>query len=528
MGKIAKSGNRAWWKEYFKWQKDYCFAAQKLIKARLDAEQTAILESIQHNRRTSVRSGTARGKDFVAALGSILFLHLEMFQELDDDFVEYTSTKVINTAPTGRQIKNIMMPEISGFFAKGHFDYMLGELMSDGIRWQNPAYKTTYLHGFKADDDHIEAWSGIHAENVMVVVTEASGIEQVTFDSIEGILQGNSRLVLIFNPNRLSGEAYQSQTSPLYKKFVLNCLNAPNVINGAKLARGEITEQEYKKLRIPGQVDYAWVDEKVNKPGWAFRIPETDVNKAEFDFQWNGNWYRPSDLFRVKVLGEFPKESEEQLIPLSWIESAQQRWQQWVEQGWKMQGILRIGSDIAGMGRDNSVDCKRWDDFVEEFAVYPKTSHMQDAGRIKHILSMHRDSVCFVDTIGEGAGVLSRLEEQGVTSAISCKFSEGARGLKDVTDGNEFVNMRAYLYWCVRDWLNPQFGSKACLPPDDELAEELTSIEYKFNSNGKIQIEEKDEIKKKLGRSPDKADALAQTFYPHFYTANNDLTGMFH
>ena len=510
------------------WKDDWNKFATDVGGVCLDKEQQEILYAIQTGRRIFVRSGKGRGKEIVADIASVSFLYLTVF---DDDW-NFHATKVVNTAPTGRQIRNIMIPEISKFFSKGYAKgYLPGRMMADGIRFGEDILRDWYMVGFKAGDDAIEAWSGIHAPNVMVVVTEASGIDQITFDSIEGILQGNSRLVLIFNPNRMTGEAYKSQTSPQYRKFVLNCMNAPNVINEAKYRRGEITQAEFKKLWIPGQVDYTWLDEKVRKPGWATIISEKDVNPAEFDFEWEGNWYRPSDLFRVKVLGEFPKESEEQLIPIAWVEAAQQRWQQYVEQGWDLPDPLRLGADIAGMGRDMTVFCKRFGVFVDSFDVYPKTTHMEDAGRIKHLLAGHRNSKGFIDTIGEGAGVYSRLEEQGVTNAISVKFSEGARGLTDETQGYEFANMRAYLFWCIRDWLNPAFGSEACLPPDDELTEELTTIEYKFQSNGKILIQEKDEIKKKIGRSPDKADALANTFYPYggsIMDDNGDLLGMFH
>ncbi len=526
--KVRIDMNPKFWKKYFAWKNDYCKAAREMVRVRLDPEQEAILYSIQQNRRTSVRSGTARGKDFVGAVGSILFLYLEAWNKAGE-YAEYSSVKVINTAPTGRQIRNIMIPEISKFYSKGKLDYMLGRLMSDGIRWEQPMYKDWYLHGFKADDEAIESWSGIHAENVMVVITEASGLSQTTFDSIEGILQGNSRLVLIFNPNRTVGEAYKSQTSGQYNKFVLNCMNAPNVVNYGKMLQGEITEAEFRRLRIPGQVDYEWVDEKIKKPGWAFKIAESEVNPAEFDFQWNGQWYRPSDLFRVKVLGEFPKESDEQLIPISWIEAAQERYLVQMEQGWRIPDSLRLGVDVAGMGRDMTVFCSRKGWVVFPFKVYGKSSHMETAGKIKATLNEDSEGIAVIDTIGEGAGVYSRLEEQGMKRAVSCKFSEGAKGLKDYTEGYEFENMRAYLYWCIRDWLNPAFDSKACLPPDDELTEELTSIEYKFQSNGKIIIEPKEDIIERIGRSPDKSDALANTFYPRIGQSKEvDLTGMFH
>jgi hypothetical protein len=74
--------------------------------------------------------------------------------------------------------------------------------------------------------------------------------------------------------------------------------------------------------------------------------------------------------------------------------------------------------------------------------------------------------------------------------------------------------MRAYLYCALRDFLDPQHNPKAMLPPDDELKEELTNTKWKYNSQGKIQIEAKEDIKKRIGRSPDKADALVNTFYP--------------
>ena len=74
--------------------------------------------------------------------------------------------------------------------------------------------------------------------------------------------------------------------------------------------------------------------------------------------------------------------------------------------------------------------------------------------------------------------------------------------------------MRAYCFWAVRDWLNPQYNSKAAIPPIPELIEELNSIKYHPQSNGDIIIEPKEDIKTRIHRSPDYADALALSFYP--------------
>lgn len=112
--------------------------------------------------------------------------------------------------------------------------------------------------------------------------------------------------------------------------------------------------------------------------------------------------------------------------------------------------------------------------------------------------------------------------EEEFTNAFSCKYSEGADGLHDITGEYEFANMRAYLYWALRDWLNPKNGFGAALPPCDQLMEEATETKWKFLSNGKIIIEAKEDIKKRIKRSPDYMDALANTFYPRDYSFISD------
>jgi len=74
--------------------------------------------------------------------------------------------------------------------------------------------------------------------------------------------------------------------------------------------------------------------------------------------------------------------------------------------------------------------------------------------------------------------------------------------------------MRAYMYWAIRDDLNPELGGELMLPNHPELIADLTEPKWKVRSNGDIIIEEKDEIKKRLGRSPDYGDALSFTKFP--------------
>lgn len=480
------------------WREDWNRFVRDALGVTLDREQQRILSSVQFNPRTSVASGTARGKDFVAACAAISFLYLTPRWNIRGELIE--NTKVALTAPTDRQVKNIMMPEISRLYnrAKQRGITLPGRLNAYDIRTDNDEW---FLTGFKADDHNHEAWSGFHAVHTMFVITEASGIGEDVFSAIEGNLQGDSRLLLVFNPNVTTGYAAKTMKSSRFKKFRLNSLNAENVVK--------------KKNVIPGQVDYEWVEDKVKN--WCSVVQPEDFNEGDGDFKWEGACYRPNDLFRVKVLGLFPKVTEDTLIPLEWCELAHERWKKLQKEKFVSKKHPLVGIDVAGMGRDSSCFVPRYGNYVPEIKIHQsggKADHMKVAGEATQWLRDDKAKV-FIDTIGEGAGVYSRLEELGYKNAYSCKFSEGTTGLHDITGQYEFANMRAYCYWAVRDWLNPKNGFNPALPPCDELDAELTEIHWFFQSSGKIMLEAKENIKSRLQRSPDIADALASTFYPN-------------
>lgn len=500
------------------WRKDWCLFAKDVLGAILDEEQQEILRSVQNNPRTSVASGTSRGKDFIAAVSCICFMYLTPRWNKEGEMI--ANTKVAMTAPSGRQVENIMVPEIRRLYhrARTRGVELPGRLVGNDIR---TPYEEWFLTGFKADDHNHENWTGFHAVNTMFVVTEASGIPEGTFEAIEGNLQGNSRFLIVFNPNKLTGYAARSQKSTRWKKFSLNSLNATNVVE--------------KAMIIPGQVDYEWVLDKVHS--WCTPIREDEVLAEQDDFKWEGQWYRPDDTFRKKVLGKFPKVGEDSLIPQQWIELANKRWLD--HQQGKIQrkkAPKRIGVDVAGMGRDKSVFCEREDNYVHEFYSLNsggKAEHMKVAGITTSKLDQDKDSIALIDTIGEGAGVYSRLDELGYEKrAFSVKFSNKAEDkhgnpLTDVTEQYKFANMRAYCFWAVRDWLDPRNEQNPMLPPSETLMEEATEIKWTFQSNGSIIIEKKEDIKERLGRSTDEFDALAMTFAPYYQEKIQNLRKYF-
>lgn len=490
------------------WRADWVRFVQEAFGVTLDSEQQAILRSVQFNRRTSVASGTARGKDFVAACAAMCFLYLtpRWRRNANGEIELAENTKVALTAPTDRQVLNIMMPEISRLYnrAKRRGIVLPGRLNSYNIRTDNDEW---FLTGFKADEHNHEAWSGFHAVHTMFVVTEATGIGDDTFSAIEGNLQGDSRILLVFNPNATVGYAARSQKGDRWEKFQLNSLTAPNV--------------KEKRIVIAGQVDYEWVLDKVEN--WCTPISEDERQEELDDFFFEGRWYRPEDLFRKKVLGKFPKVADDVLIPQQWLDLAHERWRQASGKEPLSSEPRMLGVDVAGMGRDSTCFCERKGCWVAPFDIHNsggQADHMKVAGNIVNRRKFDPKMYVSIDTIGEGAGVYSRcLELDEKQYIISCKYSEGAKGandrdLSDITGQYKFVNMRAWLFWAVRDWLNPKNDTGAMLPPDARFDEEATEIKWSFRSDGRILIEPKDDIKKRIGRSPDLFDALANTFYP--------------
>jgi hypothetical protein len=163
---------------------------------------------------------------------------------------------------------------------------------------------------------------------------------------------------------------------------------------------------------------------------------------------------------------------------------------------------------------------------------------MASAGGTKQYVNENSDASqdfypqVFIDTVGEGAGTYSRVMELKAELAsgseepknvqlnrspvYSFKSGEAAtRGdqpLKDVTGQYKFRNMRAYCYWAVRDWLNPDNKTGAMLPPGEYAG--LTDVKWQMRSDGVIELESKEDLKARIGHSPDEEDSLMQTFYP--------------
>ena len=221
---------------------------------------------------------------------------------------------------------------------------------------------------------------------------------------------------------------------------------------------------------------------------------------------------RTPPLYVNRVVGKFYAGDEDSVIPLRWVELANERWLEWDAAGrpdlpgppcrsaWTWPAPARTRPSSRSAADRSSSELRR----------SSKEDTMQTAGRVKAILDADPDATAVVDVIGIGAGVLDRLREQGC-KAVGFNASSGTKR-RDASNELGYVNLRAAAHWSLREQLDPSTDPDACLPPDDQLLGDLTAPKWRVMSGGKIQVESKDDIRKRIGRSPDDGDAVVQAF----------------
>jgi hypothetical protein len=178
---------------------------------------------------------------------------------------------------------------------------------------------------------------------------------------------------------------------------------------------------------------------------------------------------------------------------------------------------------VARFGQDKTVLAVRNGHVLMELRRSVKEDTMQTTGRVAGVLAADPARTAIVDVIGIGAGVVDRLREMGC-KVQAFNASAGTDRL-DVTGELGFVNSRSAALWSLREQLDPSAGSDLCLPDDEMLLGDLSAPQWKVQSGGKIAVESKDEIAKRLGRSTDDGDACAAAFWsrslPHSPSARH-------
>lgn len=507
--------------ERFKPRPDYRREPKRWMNDRLGewawSKQDEIMQSVVENTYTAVHSCHDAGKSFIA---SRIINHWIDSRPIGEAFV-------VSTAPSAAQVSAVLWREVTKAHikAKAHSYPMPGRINRAGYpQWVADGLLIGY--GRKPADYQDSAFQGIHDTSVLVVLDEAGGVPRNIWDGADALTTNEDvRILAIGNPDQV-GTHFHQVCSPLSKaghgwnKIRIDALETPNMnreyIQDC-LDRGVMTEEDVEQLdRVMREagVEYSteWVPEPLRKmlvsPKWV----------SVQSVRWGTN----SSLFKAKVRGEFPDEASEGVIPLSWIKAAMTRWQRWKDSGspvdWS--GRRVFGVDVARYGEDSTVIARRTGDIVEELLIYQQRDTQEVADLVKEAAGVDPDqqaeiahTMFVVDANGIGGGVVDRLRRDGVANIVGFVGSE-RDGRKDRTGSYDFRNNRHAAYWNLREALDPAFNSKVCIPNDPQLEEELAAPRWDTQeASARIYVETDKEVRKRLGRSPDRAVAVLLAFW---------------
>lgn len=273
-------------------------------------------------------------------------------------------------------------------------------------------------------------------------------------------------------------------------------------------------------ISTPGVPNGQFYDIHMRKPGyedWVARhvtIEEAIIANrvsAKWVLQREKQWGRDSAVFQNRVLGEFADTSEEGVIPLSWIQMAIARWKDWSAHGRKsVHGKRTMGVDVARSGDDKTVLAIRDASLLQNLYVFSKSPTTKTAGNVK-TRADNRYIHIEVDG-GLGAAVYDMLREQSVPLLRPITVG-GKTSFRDKSAQLSFENVRAAMWWNMRELLDPDEGEEIMLPPIEELKIDLSAPTWETSSDGVVKVESKKSIRARIGRSTDYGDAVCLAFW---------------
>lgn len=253
-----------------------------------------------------------------------------------------------------------------------------------------------------------------------------------------------------------------------------------------------------------------FVDEKSGKT--VYPISRTFIKASRFDNPYLGEDYErrldalPEPLRTIVKEGDFTVSTQDdpwQVIPTNWVLEAQKRWQQ----SERPDVALRaIGVDVAHGGADNTVIAQLFGRWFDNLLVYPGGLTPDGDSVARNVDAVwDKAAPIGVDAVGYGASAADTMVNWGM-NPLQINFGAQSKR-RDKSARFEFFNQRAECYWALRDALDPDSGEDICLPPSRTLRADLCAPRYKI-VRGKIQLEAKEEVKKRLNRSPDEGDTV--------------------
>lgn len=472
-----------------------CFDWSRIRDDGPTAYQEDALQRLVEHGRLAVRGPHGIGKSSIAAW---VILWFSMTRDGIDDW------KAPNTASKWRQLKEYLWPEVHKWARLLDWPKIGRPAFEEPRELQDLALRLETGSAFGAASNQPGAIEGAHADSILYVYDEAKEIPDDTFDASEGAFSGagpetgrEAYALALSTPGPPRGRFYAiNRKEPGYEEWDVRHVKLEEAIEAGRIARG-------------------WVEAK--------------------EKQWGPH----SAQFKNRVLGEFAADDENAVIPLTWIEQAIERWYEMsvpvvgsdegphIYKNHKipeqlLPAFTNVAADIADQGEDETVLAIRHGLVLVEFRRFPyNPDPMESAGEIVKVLRGREfKGFACVEINGVGSGTYARLKEMKATSDLRHikHMPFDAAGKSRATDRSgelEFHNLRAEAWWAMRELLDPSQpgGSEVVLPPDDYMLGDLTAPRKKQTSTGKILIEAKEDIHKRIGRSTDTGDACVISFW---------------
>lgn len=457
--------------------------------------QRTILQSCWEHERTAVVASHGTGKTHIAARVVAWWICTR----------PWGAANAISTAPTWRQVATLLWPHIRRLRASHNLPGAIGLAPQWKINDEVIAY------GFSPRDTDEAAGQGIHAPFVLVVIDEAGGIGRPRFQALEGVMSaGIARMLAIGNAPT------DDENSAFEERYYLPSWNGIQV---PAFRTPAYTDEETPPCTcMVSKFRPHRVVEHLTSPAW--------VEDVRRDFG------EDSAYWVARVLAQFPHGVTSRVIPVAWIEAAQER-EVPVEVGLQ----CALGVDIAAGGGDElAIAVARGFDvsFLEGRSGESNANPLDVARRIKdhilgddvgwegliaaqRLLDPSRRAVVKIDAIGVGWGVTGTLQawasefmwpvEVVAVNVAEAPNTEEAKG--------KFANKRAEMWWSARE----QIRDNVRLRIDKRTLAQLSAPKYGTTSSGKTQIEAKKDLKARGLPSPDRAEAVLLAMYQEAWAA---------
>jgi hypothetical protein len=433
--------------------------------ARPTAYQAEILEALARHHRIAVRGPHGIGKTTLAAWAVLWFAVTRDAEE--------AGWKVATTASAWRQLTAYLWPEIHQWARRLDWS-RVGQEPFESLAL---SLRGRAGEAFALASDQPALLEGAHAQSLLYVLDEAKAIPTGTWDAIEGAFAGAGRdttaeafALAISTPGAPSGRFYEvHRRAPGYEDWWTRHVTLEEAIAAGRVSR-------------------------------------------EWAAQRQRQWGERSTVYQNRVRGEFAAQDEASVIPLAWVELAQERWRAWQETTAAAPTgprLTTVGVDV-GLTGDRSVLALRVGPVVTELRRLPRQPDpMPLTGAVAGLLR-ERGGRAVVDVIGIGAGVVGRLRELGLP-VLAFHAAQGTEA-RDRSGECRFMNLRSAAWWALRERLDPSSGEAIALPPDDLLTGDLTAPTWSLTSSGRIAVEPKETLSRRLGRSTDDGDAVIMAF----------------